>query len=318
MACATIVKWTAMIFLAAVTLQSILPTVALDLPISDGFHSTVPDDSVSNGFDLPLPDSYLSCRNPDKAAAAGCRALEQDILDSTVRLVLYTKIMHIEGFGLGILGGNGHATVMDGRYLVTHNHYDETIMSLLRQSDPDDLVTIGLYDVNGKTILRVTGQAVLALIVDNEAVVLDFGEKDGIGLFDSLGLRSAEFVAKPPIPLRSGMEVAQVDLEGSKSRVNWVSIEAIIQESETTLVQTSGCINPGASGGGLFWQGYHIGNSWSTSTDCIDGLSDDGIHYSIAALNSRSVTTPGPQSTGDSPHGGDWVARLMMCLAQTT
>ena len=125
---------------------------------------------------------------------------------------------------------------------------------------------------------------------DRESVVLDFGEKDGRGVFEDAGFSSAEFRETSLTALQPGMEVAQVDWDGWSSHIDWTTIEAVTTVSETPIVKLSDCIRSGASGGGLFWQGVHIGNNWSRSPDC--GPELDPADHSFVALNTRSVIEP--------------------------
>ena len=205
---------------------------------------------------------------------------------------MYSPLMYVEGFGYRILSGSGHATVMGGRHLVTHNHIDEALFSLLLDGDPDDLITVIIFESNGKVLLEVSAQTISVLVVDREASVFDFGEKDGLGLFDSLGQPSAQFIAQPFDSLQPGVEVAQIDWDGQTTHIDWVTIETITTISETPVITLANCIRHGASGGGLFWNGYHIGNNWSRSSECSQGLANGITPRSTVALNSTLVTGP--------------------------
>ena len=75
--------------------------------------------------------SAPSCINPSVTAQPICQAMEQEIMDSTVRIMMFTSLMQVEGFCCKTVIGNGYATVKDGRYLVTHNHFNEIVFSFL-------------------------------------------------------------------------------------------------------------------------------------------------------------------------------------------
>ncbi len=53
-------------------------------------------------------------------------------------------------------------------------------------------------------------------------------------------------------------------------------------------------ISPGSSGGGVFWNGYHIGNNWSNSQQ--NDISNGKLlrAYSTVALNSQPTATASP------------------------
>ena len=250
------------------------------------------DSASTNANSEPLASaSELSCANPIPSSVAVCQKMETHILKSTVRFLMYTPLMHVEGFGMRIVNGGGHATVKDGRYLVTHNHIDETIFAMLQAGDPDNLITIDIFNTDGEVILQVPGQALSIRIIENETVVFDFGEKDGVGIFAAHGLLSAQFVPQSSLTLLPGMEVAQIDWDGFSSHIDWVSIEEVTTVSDTSIIKVANCITLGASGGGIFWQGYHIGNNWSRNGTCSQESEPGMARNSSVALNSELVTT---------------------------
>lgn len=250
------------------------------------------DYSLSDGVEQVGPVSDQSCADAVGDREAICRTMEQAFLDATVRLLIYALPVDAEDSDSRLFGAFSHATVKEGRYLVTHNHYDETLFSLLQHGDPDNLVTIDIFSASGGILWRVPGQSVSVHLVERETVVLDFGETQGIGLFTALGLSSAEFMAQPSMRLQPGMEVAQVDWDGTSSHINWVTIEAVTNESIIPNVKLSDCIRSGASGGGVFWQGYHIGNNLSRSFKCNPDLDSGTAYHSKVVLNSELIAAP--------------------------
>jgi len=260
--------------------------------------ASAPNANTNNDLDTIQPadvannQAERSCANPAPAMAATCQAMEDEILASTVRLLMFTPIMHVEGEGYRIVNSMGHATVMNGRYLVTHNHYDETILSMLLQEDPDNLITVNIYNSNGEIISQVPGQMLKVLRVEHETVVYDLGEKDGIGYLTTLGIPSAKMLSLPSVSLEAGMEVAQINWDGSSTHVDWVRIDATNTQADTPIVNVSNCILKGASGGGVFWQGQHIGNNWSRTDKCDSGLDIGDEIVSTVALNSQTVIAP--------------------------
>jgi hypothetical protein len=99
-------------------------------------------------------------------------------------------------------------------------------------------------------------------------------------------------MALPSMPLQPGMEVAQIDWDGSSSHINWVTIEAVNTDSVIPNVKLSDCLNSGASGGGVFWRGHHIGNNLSRSFKCNPELDFGTAYHSKVVLNSELVTLP--------------------------
>jgi hypothetical protein len=205
---------------------------------------------------------------------------------------MFTPLMQVEGSGYRIVSGMGHATIKDGRYLVTHNHYEQTLTAMLLQGDPENLITVNVFDANGEMIFQLPGQALSVSVLDHETVIFDLGEKDGSGFFDAHGLPSAKFVAQPSVSLEPGMQVAQIDWDGNSSHVDWVSIATATTKSGTPIVQVSNCVMKGASGGGVYWQGQHIGNNWSRSPKCDQGLAVESLSHTSVALNSQLVKAP--------------------------
>jgi hypothetical protein len=260
--------------------------------------ASAPIANTNNDLDSSQPADVAnnqagrSCANPAAAMAAPCQAMEEEILASTVRLLMFTPIMHVEGEGYRIVNSMGHATVMDGRYLVTHNHYDETILSMLLEGDPDNLITVNIYNSDGEIISQVPGQTLKVLLVERETVVYDLGEIDGIGYLTTLGFPSAKMLSLPSVALEAGMEVAQIDWDGSSTHVDWVRIDATNTQADTPIINVSNCILKGASGGGVYWQGQHIGNNWSRTDKCDSGLDIGDEIVSTVALNSQTVIAP--------------------------
>ena len=246
-----------------------------------------PDEVQFKNTEQVIPEQVISCANPIPGREAVCRAMEQKILDSTVRIYMYTTLIPVEGICCRVITANGYATVKDGRYLITHNHFNETLFPILQQGDPKGLVYINVINTAGEVLLTVPAQAVVLLVSDHQSLVLDFGLKDGRGVFESLGLSSASFKAPSFTDLQPGMEVAQIDWDGLSSHIQWTTIESVEIVNETPVVKLSSCIRSGASGGGLFRHGVHIGNNWSVSIKC--GQELDSVNFSFAALNSAFV-----------------------------
>ena len=138
-----------------------------------------------------------------------------------------------------IQGTLSHATVIGGRYLLTHNHFGLPLSQLL------------LFNRNaaggftGVSVLRVDGTALLDqapldsfVVVEErgETLLLDFGEVAGQGIFDTLGIPSASVARGGALPLRAGMEVAPVDWDGEgHTRVYWAPLLSVYEKDGLLL-----------------------------------------------------------------------------------
>lgn len=227
----------------------------------------------------------LSCTNPSPGEAWKCN-VERQILASTVRLKWRVSTKKADGSGYNSVGSIGHATVMDGRHLVTHNHTG--IVSLSNPRD-GEIVEIAVYTVDGELIWEGPLAAVTVALEEAETLVLDFGTYRDEGMFARRGLSSAEFRAWGSLSLQPGMEVAQVDWNGTTVHVDWIKIESVITNNGTPRLELANFVARGASGGGVFLNGYHVANNWSQATT-LDGNSGAVTRrYSVAALNPTQV-----------------------------
>lgn len=236
-----------------------------------------------------------SCADPAPEEAPSCRSLEQQILSSTVRIEIEAWISRPagrEGSGLHEVRpvyGNGHGTVRDGRYLITHDHFDVPLAASGAASSGDaPLITFGTvaaYAANGERLAMQAEPASLRVVSGGEeTLVLDFGLVGDVGFFEAAGLTSAHFKSWPALPLQAGMEVAQVNWDGKTTRVQWSTVEAVVTEDSPPRLALSRGLTRGASGGGVFWNGYHVANNWAL----VETVAADGhvsSRRSIAALN---------------------------------
>lgn len=219
-----------------------------------------------------------SCADPAPEMAANCAALADRVLASTVRLEFH-----------GSSGGIGHATVIGGRYLVTHNHYPVSGEALSRGGD-GLISAVSVLKANGDVILLKAPLAYFsAVLITPETLVLDFHEYSGVGFFDSLGVASAEPGRIADLNLQPGSEVAQIDWDLTTTRVIWARITAVYVTDGAPCVELDSYVEKGASGGGVFYKGIHIANNQSRNTDRIAATGEVVRQYSVAALNSESV-----------------------------
>lgn len=211
--------------------------------------------------------------------------LEAQILSSTVRVYFQTWVVAPDEGGYLTYESVGHATVKDGRYLVTHNHTEIPLSIRSREGDPESFTQVFLFNAGGE--LRHEGPLTDFSIVVEDAETLVLAHREN-GFLESLGFTSAEFKSWEPLALEVGMEVAQIDWDGEKARVDWVAVSDFTVEKGVPRIALADGATVGASGGGIFWQGYHIGNNWRVEEQ-LDNMGDVIGQSTTAALNSPLV-----------------------------
>ena len=97
------------------------------------------DTTISPSCNKPIPNMQLVCTE-----------MEADILAVTVRLVFREYALDGTGKFIQVDSSIGHGTVVDGRYLLTHNHYGLS----LEESDDGRKRTVSLQHTNGDPILK--------------------------------------------------------------------------------------------------------------------------------------------------------------------
>lgn len=230
----------------------------------------------------PAADTVPSCANPTPQTAAGCAALAEKILASTVRLVLH-----------GPGGGVGHATVIGGRYLVTHNHFPVSGEALSHGGE-GLVTTVSVFRANDDIVLLNAPLTLFSVTyIAPEALVLDFHEYNGDGFFKKAGIQSVKPGRWSSLNLRPGTEVAQVDGDLNATRLVWTKVTAVSMTEPTPYLELDSFVEHGASGGGVFYNGVHIANNWSRNTDFVAATGEVVRQYSLAALNSGSIVALG-------------------------
>ena len=241
--------------------------------------------SVPSAATSPETDS---CFAPlSEAMNQQCAAWEQHMLASTVRLEIRVFSLGEDGYAVAqVDGSSGHAAVNDGRYLVTHNHY---AVSLTAES-PGTISRLTLLKANGDVILTDTPLSAFRIAFqDSQTLVLDFGDAGGTGLFAAQGIPSATCRHGPDISLLPGAEVAQIDWDGQTTHIDWVRVAAVHTDGETPYLELDNYVEQGASGGGVYLNGDHIGNNWSRSRDRSADTGEVLREYSVAALNAMQT-----------------------------
>jgi hypothetical protein len=251
------------------------------------------NDDLANGRARPVP----TCAKPRPADVHACQELEQQILASTVRLEWQRWTVNDKDLGYTLLDrSTGHATIKEGRYLVTDNHAGISLSNPKKGT----FVTVSIFTADGDPIWQYARLNTITVAELNpETLLLDFGNYGGQGLFTAKGLSSAKFKSWDSLPLQSGLEVAQIGWDGATANVVWVTIDKVIRQGDTPRVELSNFVRPGASGGGVFWNGYHIANTWSQVTVCDKSSGAVLRQHSVAALNSPQVTAPTDRNAPD-------------------
>ena len=225
---------------------------------------------------------YATCTQPTTNAEL-CTAQEAEILASVVRIVFHGNFQ--KGQHSDFRGSVGHGTVMNGRYLLTHNHFSIDLVTL-SSTNHQGVTGFSLYNAAGQTVVRNAPVGTFQVSAqENQALVLDFGQ----AYFDGLGLASASFQTTENSGLAAGVEVAQLDWDGERAYVVWTTVTQVVAHHTSPFVTLDNFVMPGASGGGVFWQGHHIANNWAdvTVTNTDSGAFQEA--FSLAALNSQSL-----------------------------
>lgn len=256
-------------------------------PVAVQSHSELVAQPVAAVAGTETQTQTSSCAAPAPAAIAKCQEMAASILAATVRLEMMVYAPGQDGDGYRYEDGSiGHATVMDGRYLVTHNHFGLSLQDV----EEGRLSKLSIYRATGEIILKdAPFGAFDVVVVDPQTLVFDFGDYGGQGLFATIGLASAEFLSWDSVQLQPGMEVAQIDWDGQTAYVDWVRVTAVQVEGETPQVVLEKFVEQGASGGGVFYEGVHVANNWFRSTDRQADTGEVLRQYSVAALNSGAA-----------------------------
>jgi hypothetical protein len=150
------------------------------------------------------------------------------------------------------------------------------------------LIKLSIFKADGTMILKdAPFGAFEAAITDPQTLQFDFGDYGGQGLFGAIGMPSADFRSWETLPLQPGTEVAQIDWDGATAHVDWVRVTAVHLVGDTPYLELDNFVQQGASGGGVFYDGYHIANNWFRSTDRAADSGEVVRQASVAALNNQ-------------------------------
>jgi hypothetical protein len=201
-----------------------------------------------------------SCGNPTPADTESCRQIEALILRSTVRFLITTWQVAPDESGYERAYSSGHGTVKDGRFLVTHNHFNIPLSIRAADGSSELYTTITLYNAAGRQLIVAPLPDFTLVWEEPETLVL--AHKDD-GFFEALGFASAAFAEAGAVALEAGMEVAQVDWDEDATRVDWAKVQEVEAKDGMPRLTLDDDVLVGASGGGVFRHGVHIGNNWA-------------------------------------------------------
>ena len=210
-----------------------------------------------------------------------CSQWESQILATTVRIEMTSSVEFDLDMGREPIFHEAisHATVIGDRYLVTHNHFKISPAYLGNGTS----LYATLYNTSNQMMAETATFTVA--YQDAETLILEFTSKGGQGLFDALDIPSAQVLDGESLSLEPGMEVAQINWNGTTTSINCVQIESLIIDEGIARLDLNSSIQPGSSGGGVFWQGQHIANNWQRTTVIESGGTAVLRQYSSAVLN---------------------------------
>ncbi len=241
-------------------------------------------------IDLGISMDSDSCVNPTREEQrATCTDLEAQILAATIRIELLTWEI-TDGQHKQLLT-ESHATILDGKYLVTHNHFEHSLTEQVEEfGDKDGYSAIWLRTTDGRLILEYEALSSFTVAYDDaEILVLAFVDENGKGLFEAANLPSVEFADMESIYLDEGDELAQIDWDGETAHVDWVRVDNVNLVDNTPQIQVNNFPLEGSSGGGVFLNGIHVGINWMRNTKMNQDTGEITQRYSIIALNTAAL-----------------------------
>lgn len=150
---------------------------------------------------------------------------------------------------------------------------------------PDTAISVVIYDSSGKYLFSAPLTDFEVSLEADETRNFEMKYEYDQDLMAAAGITSAEFKDWRSLELQPQMEVAQIDWDGSATRVDWTTIEEVITSDGVPRVVLSEGVTIGGSGGGVFLNGVHIANNWQ-SVDHLDGAGNLLYATSVAPLNS--------------------------------
>lgn len=234
-----------------------------------------------------LPQQARS--SPTPPAIDGHQPVEQLMLEATVRLAVETWLVNEGERGYTILKSEGHGTVVNGRFLITHNHHTIPLSLSETGFDPDIYTRLLVFNAAGDlvNILPLTDFQI-ALREPQTLLLAYVGDKTD-SPFGTMGLKVEQVQVGTAVLLEPDAEVAQINWDGQTTWVEWPRVTAVYPQHEPPCMELASQPQLGASGGGIFWQGQHIGNTWLKGIRT--GEANGGTcQYSKVVLNSVQLT----------------------------
>jgi hypothetical protein len=233
-----------------------------------------------------IGNSDTSCIYPTTfEQRVGCRHIEDQILATTVRIEM-SGWHFVGGHRLDLSkGGKSHATIVSGRHLVTHNHFRYSLREMATM-DGEGYTGISLRRMDGTLILNNAPLSSFNIVrEDTQTLVLEFVDHNGNGLFEKLGLPSAKIINWVSVPWQEVKELAHIDWNGEMAHVDWVQVEKVIVTGTEPHLEVANFALKGASGGGAFWNGFHVGNVWAHNLERDPTSGEVSRFYTLIALN---------------------------------
>jgi hypothetical protein len=234
--------------------------------------------NISSGTSCVYPRTYEQ--------RVACRGIEAQILAVTVRIEMQGWNL-IGGHQLPLTkGGKSHATIVGGRYLVTHNHFSHSLTEGA-PLDGEGYTGISIRTTMGVLVVDNAPLSSFTIVhIDPQTLVLEFTDKNGQGLFEKMGLPSAQVIDWKSVNWEVGMELAHIDWNGEKAHVDWVIVDNIITDGQAPHVQVDNYAMKGSSGGGAYSNGMHVGNVWARNLEIDPTTGEVTRRYTMIALNS--------------------------------
>jgi hypothetical protein len=213
--------------------------------------------------------------------------MEARVLAVTVQIELQAQF-YLQGNRI-VKETHSHATIIAGRYLATHNHFQFPITKTAAYGE-EGYLAISLRRANGALILDHAPLSAFTIAhTDTQTLVLEFSDARGDGLFAGLGLPSAEVAGGFETRLEPGDELAHIDWDGHVPHVDWVRVDRLGLSLDVPQIEVDNFVRAGSSGGGLFWNGRHIGNTWARNIELDTATDAVTRRFTIVALNSPAI-----------------------------
>ena len=241
-------------------------------------------------IELSAQAAPISCINPaSEVESASCAGIEAQILAATIRIELHTWASF--GGHTKPITTKSHATIMDGKYLVTHNHYKYSLTEQVEAyGDVKGYTGVSLRTTNGRLLIENAPLSSFRIVYEDPAtLVFEFLDENDNGLFASNNLASGQFADFYAVPLEADVELAQIDWDGETAHIDWVNIDNLNLTDQVPQLQVNNFPKKGCSGGGVFWNGIHIGNNWAKNIEQDQASDEITRRYSIIALNTAAL-----------------------------